>query len=629
MVNSDSDYEDYVPVKQREAKRALEASKVAQRIGAQSLHAAARSRARANLPNASGFDGKHDSDENETQASARGAAQPVTLLEQAAALRAQFVAGTLPDPAAKTDAELVAEQEKEVIDQLSKQKALKTVAELASGVVYSKPMPSSWRPPRYLENAPQAIHAELRDLFRILVEGDSIPPPCVSFKEMKLPPPVLDELETRSIQHPTPIQMQALPVVLSGRDMIGIAFTGSGKTLVFTLPLIMRAWEMEVHLPFVSGEGPAAIILSPSRELARQTYDIVNSFCDRIAKYRPTGVQLRTFLATGGVKMDRDALRNGVHIVVATPGRLLDLLRKRRIQLDACKCIALDEADRLIDAGFEEDTRAILDFFSAQRQTLMFSATMPAKIQHFAASALVQPIVVNVGRAGAASLSIQQHVEVVRGDARAVLLLDVLQRTPPPVLIFCENKADVDEIHEYLLMKSVLTCAIHGGKDMEDRQDAMRTFRAGEKDILVATDVAAKGLDFPQIQHVINYDMPKDIQTYVHRIGRTGRGNTKGTSTTFVSLQDSPSLIADLIQLLLEAKQNVPEALYEIVPEAARSAKAAENVDGVRGCAYCGGLGHRVNECPKLEAEKMKAIVGQGSTRGERFNREGGVGADW
>ncbi len=616
--SSESEYEDYVPVKQREAKIALRASQLAQKLGAQSLETVARLQAHK-------ISNKDTSECVANEDEPRKSIQPVTLLEQAAVLRAQFSDGTLPETTIKS----VAEQEKAVIDELSKQPALKTVAELASGVVYTNPMPSTWRPPRYLSRAPSEVHDEIRKLFRILVEGDSVPPPCVTFKEMKLPPPILDELEHRSIQHPTPIQMQALPVALAGRDMIGIAFTGSGKTLVFTLPLIMRAWEMELQLPFARNEGPAGIILSPSRELARQTFDIANSFCERIANNRSRGVILRTLLAVGGVPIEHDSLRSGVHLVIATPGRLLDLLRKRRLRLDGCKCIALDEADRLIDVGFEEDVRAILDFFSAQRQTLMFSATMPTKIQHFAASALVKPVVVNVGRAGAASMNIEQNVEVVRGDARAIHLLDVLQRTAPPVLIFCENKADVDEIHEYLLMKSVLTVSIHGGKDMEERESSMRAFRAGHKDVLVATDVAAKGLDFPNIQHVINYDMPKDIQTYVHRIGRTGRGNTRGTSTTFVSLQDSPMLIADLMQLLLEAKQPVPEALYEIVPEEARTADAAQNVGGVRGCAYCGGLSHRVQECPKLEAEKMKAIVSNGSIGGERFNRGGGVGSEW
>lgn len=603
-------YEEYVPVRERRANLALRASAAASRLGASSLEAAARDAANVDKANAPQL----------VADKARKRERP-TLLDTVAELRANV------KPAEKSEVQKVEEEEKELLDQLAQQPALKAVRELASGVIYTKPMRTSWAPPRYLVNAPEKEHDKVRNTYRILVEGNSVPPPCVSFAEMKLPRCVLHELAARQIKHPTPIQMQGLPVVLSGRDMIGIAFTGSGKTMVFIIPLLLRAWEMELRLPFAPGEGPAGLVLCPSRELARQTYDIATEFCKRIGADRRSGVELRTYLAIGGIPSDSHVLRQGVHIVVATPGRLLDMLRKRRLNLDACRYIALDEADRLIDLGFEEDIRAIFDFFTAQRQTLMFSATMPTKIQNFASSALVQPVVVNVGRAGAASLNIVQNVEVVRQDARASRLLNVLQRTPPPVLIFCENKADVDEIHEYLLTKSVEAVSIHGGKDQEERETAMRQFRASQKDVLVATDVAAKGLDFPNIQHVINYDMPKEIQTYVHRIGRTGRGMQTGTATTFVNMQDSPSLIADLMQLLIEAKQNVPEALYEIVPDGVTGLNAMSAVGGVQGCAYCGGLGHRVQVCPKLEAEKMKAIVGNG-TSGERFNR-GGFGGEW
>ncbi|PXF48227.1 DEAD-box ATP-dependent RNA helicase 35 [Gracilariopsis chorda] len=526
----------------------------------------------------------------------------------------------------KSPDQQIKDSEAHVLAQLARQPALKAAAELAHGVEYTEPMKTSWQPPSYLRRAPHHHHHHIRKLHRIMVEGETPPPPCVSFREMKLPAPVLRLLAEKEINHPSPIQMQGLPVALAGRDMIGIAFTGSGKTLVFTLPLVMLVWEMELKLSFIPDEGPVGIILAPSRELARQTFDIASQFCTCIA--RQGAPQLRTFLAIGGTRLDLDTLRKGIHIVVATPGRLLDLLRKRRINLNLCRYVALDEADRLIDLGFEQDIRAIFSFFTAQRQTLMFSATMPTKIQAFASSALVKPVVVNVGRAGAASLNITQHVELVRPEARISRLLDALQKTPPPTLIFCENKNDVDDIHEYLLVKGVGAVSIHGSRDQEDREAAMRQFRAATKDVLVATDVAAKGLDFPNIRHVINYDMPKDIQTYVHRIGRTGRGDQTGTATTFVNHSDSPTLIADLVQLLIEAKQTVPESLYEIVPDLDLDALASKELGGVKGCAYCGGLGHRVQQCPTLESEKMKALVSGAKSGMERFNR-GGYGGEW
>lgn len=622
-LDDDDDYVEYVPLKRRRAETAKNAARLASKRGAASLAIAAQKALRAAETASNGVQKGSLDDEDAVAGLSEMSGKrsgPLTLLDEAAQLKAAF------QTAEKTQEEKMKEEEAHVLAELSRQPALKAAAELAHGVEYTEPMKTTWRPPRYLSSAPEAHHKEVRELHCILVEGEDLPPPCVSFREMKLPRTIMQELEKRGIKHPSPIQMQGLPVALSGRDMIGIAFTGSGKTVVFVLPLLMVAWEMEVRMPFVSGEGPAGLILSPSRELARQTFDITTEFCESIA--RGGGPRLRTFLAIGGTRLDNDALRQGIHVAVATPGRLLDLLRKRRINLESCQYIALDEADRLIDLGFEEDIRTVFSFFKAQRQTLMFSATMPTKIQAFASSALVKPVVVNVGRAGAAALNITQHVEVVRQDVRISRLLDVLQKTAPPTLIFSENKGDVDEIHEYLLTKGVGAVSVHGGRDQEDREHAMKQFRAGKKDVLVATDVAAKGLDFPNIQHVINFDMPKDIQTYVHRIGRTGRGDQTGTATTFVSSLDDPTLVGDLLQILVEAKQRVPEALYEIVPEAATAGLAAADVGGVKGCAYCGGLSHRVQDCPTLEGEKMKALVAGSQGGAERFNR-GGFGGEW
>ncbi|KAF6080913.1 DEAD-box helicase 41 [Phyllostomus discolor] len=267
-------------------------------------------------------------------------------------------------------------------------------------------------------------------------------------------------------------------------------------------------------------------------------------------------------------------------MMVATPGRLMDLLQKKMVSLDICRYLALDEADRMIDMGFEGDIRTIFSYFKGQRQTLLFSATMPKKIQNFAKSALVKPVTINVGRAGAASL-------------------DVIQ-----VLIFAEKKADVDAIHEYLLLKGVEAVAIHGGKDQEERTKAIEAFREGKKDVLVATDVASKGLDFPAIQHVINYDMPEEIENYVHRIGRTGRSGNTGIATTFINKACDESVLMDLKALLLEAKQKVPPVLQVLHC----GDESMLDIGGERGCAFCGGLGHRITDCPKLEAMQTKQV---------------------
>jgi len=233
---------------------------------------------------------------------------------------------------------------------------------------------------------------------------------------------------------------------------------------------------------------------------------------------------------------------------------------------------------------------------------------MPKKIQNFARSALVKPITINVGRAGAANMNVVQEVEYVNQEAKIVHLLECIQKTQPPTLIFAEKKQDVDAIHEYLLLKGIEAVAIHGGKDQEERSRAVDAFRRGIKDVLVATDVASKGLDFAEIQHVINYDMPDDIENYVHRIGRTGRGTSKGFATTFINKSNEESVLLDLKHLLIEAKQNVPPFLATLQSET----EVYLDLGDDKGCSYCGGLGHRITQCPKLEAESNKQVSAVG-----------------
>lgn len=266
-----------------------------------------------------------------------------------------------------------------------------------------------------------------------------------------------------------------------------------------------------------------------------------------------------------------------------------------------------------------------MDHFKGQRQTVLFSATMPKTIQNFARSALVKPIEVNVGRAGAASLDVLQEVEFVAQEAKIVFLLEVLQKTPPPVLIFAENKSDVDDIHEYLLLKGVGAVAIHGGKDQEERTYAVTSFRDGKKDVLVATDIGSKGLDFNDVQHVINFDMPKEIENYVHRIGRTGRGGRTGVATTFINKNTPVTLLMDLKQLLIEAKQKIPPFLANLEVENPVADDAIVEQTGVAGCSYCGGLGHRIANCPKLETTRLKQIRATSSS-GREFAGGGGGG---
>ncbi|KFG62956.1 DEAD (Asp-Glu-Ala-Asp) box polypeptide 41 family protein [Toxoplasma gondii RUB] len=304
------------------------------------------------------------------------------------------------------------------------------------------------------------------------------------------------------------------------------------------------------------------------------------------------------------------------------------MLNKRRLALQQCEYLCFDEADRMVDMGFEEEVRNVLDSFGHQRQTLLFSATMPRKIQEFAKSALIDPLVVNVGRAGAANLDVVQEVEYVKQENKLPYLLHCLQKTAPPVLIFCENKKDVDDIQEYLLLKGVDAAAVHGGLAQEERSEAVRAFREGRKDVLVGTDVASKGLDFPAIQHVINFDMPKEIENYVHRIGRTGRCGRTGVATTFVNKNQEETVLLDLKALLIEAGQRMPPFLEALDSRGLN----LKEIGGVRGCAYCGGLGHRIAQCPKLETQKRQTQGATGKdflTSGSRYGNTAQYGGDW
>lgn len=470
-------------------------------------------------------------------------------------------------------------------------------------VVYR--METTWKPTkRFLKAHSDKQLIRQRDKYGIKIEGEDCTVLMKKFSQMRLPGTLLDYLERRlEIHHPSPIQMQGIPLVLSGRDMIGVAHTGSGKSLVFILPIVMFAIEAECSLRFLEDEGPLALVVVPSRELAKQIYEQITKMSQYLHEKHPHRYpSIRVALCIGGTTMSDQAklIRKGIHIVVATPGRLLDLVEKQIVDLSCCRYFCLDEADRMVDLGFETELRRILGHLPQDRQTLLFSATMPSTIKDFAKSALRDPVIVSVGRAGSASKTIKQEIEWVQPEGRLRALLDALQKTAPPVLIFSQSKWEVNDIQEYLLKKGVEAVAIHGSKTQEERSYAIDTFKQGEADVLVATDVASKGLDFPSIQHVINFDLPSEIEDYVHRIGRTGRGGKSGLATTFINSTCSEQILLDLKHLLLEAGQPLPTVLAEL-----RSSAVSL---GGEGCSVCGGLGHSDKNCPKLSLQTSKTI---------------------
>ncbi|PWN21996.1 P-loop containing nucleoside triphosphate hydrolase protein [Microstroma glucosiphilum] len=615
--DDDADEEDYdskrfVPLKQR---RAQQLQKISSGRGALSRGGAGSSRATSSKggPGADGTAngegrqgagnggvGRDDDEEEDEEAKPDfGIRQKhTTLLDEARALREERAYAT------QTPAQQREEEERKILEAHAARRKLASDMELAQGINYTEPLKTSWTAPSYLRNRTEEENAKIREEHHVLADGMDIPPLATRFQDMKIPNAIIKHLLGKGIKKPTPIQMQGLPTAFSGRDMIGIAFTGSGKTLAFSLPLVMFSVEEEKKLPYTRGEGPLGMIVCPSRELARQTYDGIKAMAQALAQdgYPEIGV----LLCIGGISMAEQShtMGKGFHIVVATPGRLQDMLTKKKFTLECCKYLCLDEADRMIDMGFEEDVRNIMSFFKQQRQTLLFSATMPAKIQDFAEQSLIRPVIINVGRAGAASMDIIQEVEYVKQEAKMVYLLECLQKTAPPVIVFSENKNEVDDIQEYLLLKGVEAVAIHGSKTQDEREYAIRAFKTGQKDVMVASGVASKGLDFNEIQHVINFTMPKEIESYVHQIGRTGRSGKTGIATTFVNMNVPEQTLLDLKYLLMEAKQRIPPFLAAIEDPRAAAGGA------IRACAICGGLGHSISDCPKLEEEQRRKMAG-------------------
>lgn len=531
----------------------------------------------------------------------------ISLLDQHAILKKKA------EEKKESERDRLIREEAEMLKSLTNDRKLMAAAELAKGVKYDKPLRTGWRPPRYIRNRDESKLLKMQKKYDINVEGDNIPPLCETFKEMKLPRVIRNHLsENKGITEPNPFQMQGLPILFSGRDMIGIASTGIGKTLVFTLPIVMFCIEQQVSMPFSDDEGPYGLILCPSRDLAEQTYKDIVGYQESIEK--EINVKLNIRLCIGGVPKNdpRCSMREGCHIMVATPGRLIDNLKRRMFSLDICRYLCLDEADRLLDK-FEDDLRTIFAFFKHQRQTVFFSATMPRKTQEFALGATVHPIILNVsGRAGAVNKRIKQ--DFIDARHRRYNLLPAINKTEPPVIIFATRPQDVDIIYEYLLERGLKVTAIYGDLHQEERSRAIDEFRSKKKDILVANDVVSKGLDFKDIKHVINCDMPSNIEDYTHRIGRTGRRGEDGLATTFITREVEPSTLQDLKGLLMEAKQLVPAFFREMTQgdDDSDADGTKTNYDG-EGCGYCGGLGHRIRDCLKLEANRNKEAQAVGN----------------
>ncbi|XP_042473146.1 DEAD-box ATP-dependent RNA helicase 24-like isoform X1 [Zingiber officinale] len=400
--------------------------------------------------------------------------------------------------------------------------------------------------------------SEYRKTLAIRVSGFDIPKPIKLFEDCGFPSPLMGAIAKQAYEKPTTIQCQALPIVLSGRDIIGIAKTGSGKTAAFVLPMIVHIMDQpEVD----KGQGPIGVICAPTRELAHQIYLEAKKFS------KPYG--LRVAAVYGGVsKLDQfRELKAGCEIVVATPGRLIDLLKMKALTMTRATYLVLDEADRMFDLGFEPQIRSIVGQIRPDRQTLLFSATMPYKVERLAREILSDPLRVTVGEVGMANEDITQVVNVIPSDAEKMpWLLDKLPGLidDGDALVFASKKATVDEIESQLLQKGFKIAALHGDKDQASRMDILQKFKSGTYHVLVATDVAARGLDIKSIKSVVNYDIARDMDMHVHRIGRTGRaGDKDGTAYTLIT-QKEARFAGELVNSLIAVGQDVPAELMDL-----------------------------------------------------------------
>ena len=401
------------------------------------------------------------------------------------------------------------------------------------------------------------------DAFRkekqITVQGKGVPRPVTTFDEAAFPSYVMNEVKAQGFEAPTAIQSQGWPMALSGRDVVGIAETGSGKTLTYCLPAIVHINAQPLLAP---GDGPIVLILAPTRELAVQIQQEISKF-GRSSRIRNTCVY-------GGVPKGpqiRD-LAKGVEVCIATPGRLIDMLEAGKTNLRRVTYLVLDEADRMLDMGFEPQIRKIIGQIRPDRQTCMWSATWPKEVRQLASDYQKDFIQVNIGSMDlSANHRIQQIVEVVteyeKRDRMTKHLETIMSDKENKILIFTGTKRVADDITRFLRQDGWPALSIHGDKQQNERDWVLNEFKTGKSPIMVATDVASRGIDVRNITHVLNYDYPNHSEDYVHRIGRTGRAGAKGTAITLFT-SDNAKQARDLVSVLTESKQQIDPKLHEM-----------------------------------------------------------------
>lgn len=454
---------------------------------------------------------------------------------------------------------------------------------------------TTWRCPRQYRNYTQTKTDNKREKKGIIAVGDSIPPLIKKLKSMGFPRAIIKALKKLNIRRLTPIQMQALPAILLYRNVLMISLQRSGKSLCYILPIILGSFEEEKRLPLQYREGPVGLIIVPSRELALQLSEFIENLLSALLNFP----RIRTLLCIGGLDMrtQRNSVKSGFHILIATPGRLSELLAKQQITLSFCKTIVLDEADRLLDSGFEEEITSILAQASREVQLVLSSAVLPRKIQEFR---MKNPIYISIDRTRLRDLNFTQEFEFIPLQSKAVKLLEVLAKTEPPVLVFCENKPDAHFVCNYLSSRAINSQEFHGGKTQQERLDSLRKFRTGDCFVLVATDFAARGLTFHGVQHIVNYDTPKDIEGYLQRISRLG---DKGMVTSFINQNTNKAFLCPLRAYLQSNGYPVPHQLRDLYDT------GDPQTNSIGQCAHCNLPGHGKFICKSYQEYLLKSFL--------------------
>lgn len=376
----------------------------------------------------------------------------------------------------------------------------------------------------------------------------------MTFQDLNISPIILKALAKENYKTPTPIQAQAIPAVLAGRDLLGCAQTGTGKTAAFSVPMIQLLNEQ----PPKPGMGRRirALVLSPTRELALQISDNIKAY-SQFTKLRSTAI-------VGGVsqKTQERALQQGADILIATPGRLIDLINQKHVDLQHVEILVLDEADRMLDMGFIHDVKRIIAKMPSKRQTLFFSATMPAEINQLVKTLLHNPVKVEITPVSSTAERIKQSVYLLETGSKQKQLNELLKDPSiASALVFTRTKRGADRVARGLNKVNVTAQAIHGDKSQTSRQNALTNFKSGETRVLVATDIAARGIDIDELSHVINFNLPNIPETYVHRIGRTGRAGLSGTAISFCEVDEVPFL-RDIEKLIGKSIPEVKDHAY-------------------------------------------------------------------